>query len=72
LKFEISDLKSTIVSHYDRSLPQHESGSAHKPADSAEVMGPQQNLLSCVAKINAIAIVEKRAAENRDQNFNRY
>jgi hypothetical protein len=35
-------------------------------------MGPQQNLLSCMAKINAIAIVEKRAAENRDQNFNRY
>jgi hypothetical protein len=72
LKFEISDLKSTIVSSFDRSLPRHGSASRNKPADFAEVMEPWQNLLSCGAKNDAIAIIEKRAAENRDQNFNRY
>jgi hypothetical protein len=72
LKFELSDLKSTIVSHFDRGLPRHGSCGGNKPAKFAEAILQRQNLLSFEAKINAIAIVEKRAAENRDQNFNRY
>jgi hypothetical protein len=46
--------------------------SASEPAEIAEDIGQRQKLLSFGAKNDAIAIVEKRAAENRGQNFNRY
>jgi hypothetical protein len=43
-----------------------------EPATIAEAISQRQNLLSFESKMNAIAIVDKRATENRDQNFNRY